>query len=252
MRFATLELPGQDDPLELSVTSLDAGTQIDDYYLLQNINRWRRQLTLPRINIDQLPDVIERFDVAGGAAILVTGLVGTFEKSGPMTAPFAPPSGAARPRFAPPQLSYDTPAGWKPGQLVVERGGITVRRQAAFVSGDGADRAEITVTAMPAAGPGMLMNVNRWRKQVGLTPVSTAELDQVFSPFEIGTHAGRFVAFEGRDQTIYGVIAEIERLNWFFKLVGSRSAAARERERFESFVRSAQLGAAGSDNDGRQ
>ena len=50
--------------------------------------------------------------------------------------------------------------------------------------GDGA-KAEVNVTALNGDGGGLPANVNRWRSQVGLGPVTEAELAQLLAPLDL-------------------------------------------------------------------
>jgi hypothetical protein len=89
IRYATLAIPGQDPPLEISVIALPKPPGDDENYALININRWRRQLKLPPIARDQLSDEATSIELAGATATVVD-LVGT-----------AAPNNMGRPPFFP-------------------------------------------------------------------------------------------------------------------------------------------------------
>jgi hypothetical protein len=75
IRYATLLIPGEGKPLEVSITALpNAGTD-DKNYLLVNVNRWRRQLRLPPIDGEQLAGESTQIKLDGATATLVN-LVG--------------------------------------------------------------------------------------------------------------------------------------------------------------------------------
>jgi len=134
-------------------------------------------------------------------------------------------------------IQFETPDGWKPGELVISRGGITIRHQAAFVVSDGQRRIEITVDRMPAMGS-FLQNVNRWRGQIGLEPIEREELDEVRQSIEIGGSAADYVELVGQSESILGVIAIRENEAWYLKLKGDNELANREKENFQAFVKS--------------
>src|SRR5205823_1207276 len=126
--------------------------------------------------------------------------------------------------------------GWSPGKP----NAISL---AAFKVTDGDKQAEITVST---AGGEWLANVNRWRGQLGLSPVDAAELTKVAKKIEtLGTTAD-YVELVGPDsaakrETILGVQAQAGGRTWFVKLRGDAELAEREKDKFESFVKSLRL-----------
>lgn len=71
IRFATLVIPSEGKPLELSVTALPSAGGDDENYVLANVNRWRGQLRLPAIAKEQLPDESTQLELDGATATLV-------------------------------------------------------------------------------------------------------------------------------------------------------------------------------------
>ncbi|MGH7973744.1 MAG: hypothetical protein ACREIC_33925, partial [Limisphaerales bacterium] len=71
-----------------------------------------------------------------------------------------------------PGLKYTVPSGWEetaPGEMAV----------ASFhVKGDGGKQAVVGVFPFPGMAGGDLQNVNRWRGQVGLAPMSEEEMSK--------------------------------------------------------------------------
>jgi len=270
MRFATLVLGQDSDSLQLSVIRLPLPEDNFDAYLLQNVNRWRKQLRLPDLTASQLASETRTETLVDERVIVVNRMVGHLASSGPMTAPFAGggsnrPAGAglttgpgARPTAAPgrapqggaPKLSFTNPASWQPGKLEVSRGGITIRRQAAFELGQGDETGEVTVTAMPTSPRFLLLNVNRWRQQVGLEAVDSDNLEDLFEPITLGKSAGRYLELVGPSDTILGTIVQTDGRTWFFKLAAPNRLADRSRKDFKSFVSSSRFEATG-DPDGR-
>ncbi len=259
MRFATIQMDsGQEKPLELSVTSLPRGEGDDAAYLLANINRWRGQLQLASVSASALKDEMQTIELNGATAFVVD-MEGTAGETGMGRGPFAsggmgPLSPLAPPRTSPsataaaPRLKYDTPAGWQAGQA--DR-----LRKAAFEVSEGEQRVLITVIDLEAAAGDLLANVNRWREQVGLENTTQAELQKESKSIPVNGKQGHYVVLEGpgkagKPQTIQGVIFQHEGRPWFIKLMGDAPLAAREKERFEAFVKSLQVGAAEA-NDGQ-
>jgi len=237
MRFATLVIAA-DPPLEISVSAL--ATSEDT--VLANINRWRGQLSLPPVTADNLGDESEMIATKSGALATVINLVGTSKGGGMMSGPFArggmPSSPPLQPSAAPPSVTYDTPEGWTPGKV----GGM---RKAALEVMEGDYRAEITVIDLPRdpQASERLANVNRWRGQVALSPVTADELKSAMRPLPVGSLTGDYVELigtEGGDaaQSILGVIVDRDDKTWFVKLQGPTPVALSQRANFEQFVKS--------------
>ncbi len=86
-RFATIVIPGEAKPLELTVSGLPNSGGDNVAYVLQNVNRWRGQLQLPPIEADTLSSETKTIDVAGSPSTLVN-LAG-HPAAGGMQPPFA-------------------------------------------------------------------------------------------------------------------------------------------------------------------
>ncbi len=57
-------------PAEIAITSLGFNGDPRDY-LLSNVNRWRGQMQLPKVSLEELARSISSIDTASGAAVLV-------------------------------------------------------------------------------------------------------------------------------------------------------------------------------------
>jgi hypothetical protein len=245
MRFATLTIDVEGEKLECTVSKLPFSQPLDEY-LLANINRWRGQIRLPPLAVADLPQQTKTVKLTDGE--LQATVVNMLGESAPVlgSAPFAGTGGApfadgrarstARPASS--NLVHQAPAGWTPGELEVSRGGIAVRREAVYEVKDGEQRVEITVTKLPAAAGATLPNVNRWRGQIGLDPISAEQLEQEKRQLQFGGTPADYVEFTGSEQGILGVIAERGGVAWFVKLQGHRELVEREQQHFEEFVRS--------------
>lgn len=140
---------------------------------------------------------------------------------------------AKRPSAASP-LTYKTPEGWRPGQS-------GAMRAAAFEVVDGDKKLEITAITLPNSG--LLENVNRWRNQVHIEPLTDEQLKAATKKVPVGLLSGDFVEMVGADDekrpdAILGVIVAQSDRAWFFKLKGDPELAAREKDKFLAFVQS--------------
>jgi hypothetical protein len=263
MRFATITVSPGPPPVEMTVIPLPTGAAPYEQQLLENVNRWRGQLSLPPQTAVELSQAKEELKSKDGSTVTIVRLTGTASgrgmgggalaggMGGPFSGPAAggsarpassstadpsEPGGNAAPAAPPVSISYDTPDGWKEGTV----GGL---RKAAFeVIADGR-RVETTVIDLPIAAGDRLANINRWRGQVGLSPLTADTLPAAITPIEVGPLKGDFVEIVGdpnaaRPQTILGVIVDHDAFTWFVKLQGDSELAAQQKESFQQFARS--------------
>jgi hypothetical protein len=220
MRMATITLPAEPKPLEITVNSLPwSGSPAD---MLSNINRWRGQLQLPPTDAAHIAENT-RDAKAGETPITIVDLRGRFAGSG-MSPPFAsgagpfsggagpfaggnpgpapstsntppelppghPPIDATATPSAPPQqaVTDDTPKFVAPKDWQqLPAGGM---RKAAFAVGNQEHGALVTLINFHATeGPQIgdpLQNVNMWRQGVGLQPIKQDELSKHTESIEI-------------------------------------------------------------------
>jgi hypothetical protein len=276
MRAATIRIPADGAPLELTVIGLPwRGTPGE---LLSNINRWRGQMKLPEVGQQQLAEFTREVE-AGGTTMTVVDMRGQFEAGSAMTAPFAggagsgesdrslppghpPIDGLAPTNQSPPPAAaapkFKTPEGWQP----LPAGGF---RKAAFQIGSEQEGALVTVIDFPAdAGPMIadpLQNVNRWRQEVGMPPIDAAQLDENVEPVEIDGHPASYAklipeAANSEDShapraTLAALVDSGQRI-WFFKMSGNREVVAEQQDEFKSFLDSVQFAAQQGGHDGNR
>ena len=128
-------------------------------------------------------------------------------------------------------LKYDKPEEWTeapPKQFQLAR----------FLAKDGEQTAEIAVSR---AGGVRAANINRWRGQLGLNPLSPEELKQAGQPFEVGSKKGELIEIVAEDRALLGVMIPDGDQSWFIKLTGHAALAVKERTRFEAFAKSLKL-----------
>jgi hypothetical protein len=251
LRFATIEIPTDGPPLELSVTTLPLPDEENQQaYILSNINRWRQQLQLSPISVDRLTKETEEVRLAGENGLIATVVsMGGRLSGGGMGGrgsggldPVAGSGGLSRTpeagSEADPQLHFEAPDGWQEGEKVVSRGGLTIRRAAVYNIEDGEQQAEVTITSLPETAGDRLQNINRWRRQVQLDPIEADELTSATSKIEIDHVGGDYVELIGPRQAVLGVIADHAGAVWFIKLQGNHDLALQEREQFRAFVAS--------------
>lgn len=240
MRFATIDVPVDGKTLELTISRLPMQSQGEEEYLLANLNRWRSQLSLPRIGRSQLGGEIRKVDIEGGTASL-TQLTGKLKKSPGGDMPMMGMGGGG-PTSVPAEKSdikHAVPEGW-------QRSAGNSLSLLSYEVVDGDRRVETTLTRLTVEAGQLLPNVNRWRGQVNLPPFTAEELSKAVVKVPCGQSQADFVELLGPagDQgarAILGVIAITGDASWFFKLTGDTELAQREKAHFLEFVKSTEL-----------
>lgn len=255
MRYATVLVPSDGKPLELTIITLPWDAKDETNSILSNVNRWRGQMQLAPIGANDLGDKTTQVSVAGTNATFVV-LDGSLATGGMGQPPFAGVAGTkSKPAAeskktpstaAPSDLTYEVPKEWSPGAM-------NAMRKAAFQVTDGDQKVEITVST---AGGDQLANINRWRGQIGLEPTTQSELDEQIKKLKVGNALGDYIILVGpadapKPQSIYGAIVNHAGQTWFFKLVGDAALAEREKAHFESFVQSVKFNAAEGTGNGQ-
>lgn len=272
MRFATVEIPTDDLPLEMSVSKLSRTAEWEPLVAM-NVNRWRQQMGLepsdePYAGAERLADVEASDD---DPAAMWVELSGSFTGGPSPMAPFAtrtPPGGGApfaggnsatrRPETsgrtpaatanadssdASQQtesggLTYDVPEGWRPGAT-------SSMRLAAFKIGPQEREAELTV--IPAGG-GERDNVSRWLGQIRPGKVDDALVDRVIDEAQEVTVDGRpsrrFLLPGSGDPpsaTDVTIVPLGEGFSMFIKLTGDARTVAEQSENVGQFLDSLEL-----------
>lgn len=159
-----------------------------------------------------------------------------------------PPAGeraaAASPAAPPPDTGDPRPVGWQiPGSWSEVPAGLM--QLARFnVAGDSGESGEASVAVLGGDGGGMLANVNRWRRQMGLAPVAPAELAGVVRALpEVAPGASLVVIdapAENRQMRV--VVVPLADESWFYRLTGSADLVSRQEPALIAFAQSAQHG----------
>ncbi len=134
---------------------------------------------------------------------------------------------------------WTVPAGWQEGQL-------TQFLLAKYdIPGTGDAKAEVNISALGGEGGGLLPNVNRWRRQLGLDPVEETDLPKLVSPLNASGAQGSVVDFTGTDAKtgksarLVGVVLPLGGQTWFYKLMGDPGIVAQQKDAFTQFIQSA-------------
>jgi len=138
---------------------------------------------------------------------------------------------APEPAQSTPQFHWKTPEGWQtlaPGQMQVAKFALPARGDA---------KAEVFVSIFPSDTGGVLANVNRWRRQVGLGEIDEAGLKSCVSPLE-GVPDAILVSLTNENRSLLGAIVPRNGQWWFYKLLGDTPAITPEHDNFVHFAQS--------------
>jgi hypothetical protein len=138
------------------------------------------------------------------------------------------------------ELVWTAPAHWKPNP------GSSVRKGSYLIGSADAAVADMAITAFPGDVGGDLANVNRWRSQLAMPPITSAELPAALTHVDHnGLHMN--VAELANDdpaapRRMLSAIVPFEGATWFFKLTGPSELVAREKQAFFAFLESVRPG----------
>ncbi len=130
-------------------------------------------------------------------------------------------------------LSWTDPEGWE----VLPASSMVLR---SYSKESPAGPLKLSISAFPGNVGGDLPNVNRWRRQLGLNPVTPDTLDSVLKQEFISGHNWKkvYLSHSGKAQlTAYTMSAG---KTWFFKITGPEPAVETIHDWFHSFLSSIQ------------
>lgn len=266
MRLGSFGVKGSDGTIaDVSVIPLPGEVGSVD----SNINRWRGQVGLAEVSAEEAAKLGEPVSIAGtdsrlldfagtppGKSKAERMLVATLDRAG--TKWFFKMQGddalvasrrnefivflksvrfqddaAVQAETAAPAASADAasswkiPAGWSetaPGPM----------QQAKFSAGG---KAEVTLSIFPGQAGGLLLNVNRWRGQVGLGAVDEAALANLIQ--QVDSPSGKLTVVDMKSddgaKRLVAAIATRGSESWYFKLLGDGASVEKERAAFVKF-----------------
>ena len=134
---------------------------------------------------------------------------------------------------------WTLPPGWQstpPSQFLLAQ---------FLIPGANGAKAEVNVAEMGGEGGGLLANVNRWRKQLGLGEIGENDLPQIEQSLEVPVGKATLVDFAGVDAKtgaptrLVAVIVAQNGQTWFYKLMGDGKVIAQQKDTFTKFIQSA-------------
>ncbi len=137
-----------------------------------------------------------------------------------------------------PVLTWKAPTEWAPKPLGAMRKGSFA------IPGEGGALADLSITSFPGAVGGDLANVNRWRGQLGLIPITGAELADAVLRINANGLTINLVDLSSTDPAqarILGALVEYDGAMWFFKISGPGELVGTLKPAFVNFLQSVKV-----------
>lgn len=105
-------------------------------------------------------------------------------------------------------------------------------------------QADVSIVPLAGTAGGDLANVNRWRGQVGLKPVTEDELPKLASSVTVGSEPAQFYEFAGESPSAgekMRVLVAVQHRGgaaWFYKMSGDDEVVAQQKSTFIEFLKS--------------
>jgi hypothetical protein len=138
------------------------------------------------------------------------------------------------------KITDTPPAHWK------KQPTSSMRQASYLIEGEGGNSVDVSLIILGGAAGGNLDNVNRWRGQLGQTPIDEATLTKTAQVLTLPVGPAIAVEIEGladgsdakKDGRMFGVIASNAGDAWFYKLRGNSALSAAEKANFMAWVQS--------------
>lgn len=193
-----------------------------------------------RVSRDDSPPLLAPRDAKSPAMPPMMGMPSASAPSGDMNAMGSSMGLSAAGNAS--EIQWKVPKGW------MTKPASSMRVGSFLVKGENGRTADVSVIPLSGEAGGDLANINRWRGQIQLEPISEAELDRQSSQTSVGGQSVRVVDFAGAAPAAGGarqhVIAAIYRQGprtWFFKIMGDDEVVRAAKSDFLTFLHSVQF-----------
>jgi hypothetical protein len=107
---------------------------------------------------------------------------------------------------------------------------------------EGGREAELSALSLPGDGGGVLANVVRWRRQLGLRPANEEEVRKDIRTLRVAGAEASYVDLvgtgPGTPQRTLGAVIRHGDATWFFTLKGPADLVGKQQAAFEAFIQS--------------
>ena len=139
------------------------------------------------------------------------------------------PAEPAEERWTGKGVSWVLPKEW------VQRPGAGMRT-ATITAGKGNAAPELSVIKLGAFFGGLRANINRWRGQIGLGPVSEDELEPLLTRTDVSGTRVIITHLKGESAHMLAAIFQRRDSTWFFKMKGHGGDVMAQKATFMKFV----------------
>lgn len=159
-------------------------------------------------------------------------------------APAAAPAPASAPASVPSAAGTTDASAWKTPEGWVAQQPGSMQMAKFTVSGEGGQAAEISIATLGGDGGGLLANVNRWRRQLGLGAIAADGLSQCVAPIADGPAGAQLITLQAGDgaAAMTTAVVTVGDQTWFIKLLGAAPVVSRERDHLIAFVKGIDYG----------
>ena len=130
-----------------------------------------------------------------------------------------------------PQLKWEIPKGW-------EQVPPSSMRYASFSAGENQNKIDISIVSFPGEGGSDADNVNRWRQQLQLPPMSAAAIATQVAPLKAEETSFATIDIAGASARTLAAWTRRDARVWFFKATGPNAAVEKEKANFAKFIQS--------------
>lgn len=130
------------------------------------------------------------------------------------------------------KVTWTTPSGWQ------EKPGSGFRYATFVVSGPGGAVADLSVTVLEGDAGGTLSNINRWRGQLGVGPLSPSQWAQEEKIIRPAGRSMVYTSFGNNKNRMSAALYTTPGQTWFFKLVGDDAVVRSAASDFAKFLES--------------
>jgi len=136
------------------------------------------------------------------------------------------------PRSSTKDIAWKVPEGWQ------AQPPSAMRFASFLIKGAQGQTADMSVVPLSGEAGGDLANINRWRGQISLPPISTEELSSQSVSIAMGGHPMRLIDFANDGKRLIAAIDHRGERTWFFKLTGEEETVATAKPAFLQFLKS--------------
>ena len=131
-------------------------------------------------------------------------------------------------------LSWSAPTSWE------TMAPTSMRKGSYLIKGPDGATADLSITAFPGDVGGDLANINRWRGQIKLEPITAESLSSQVTSINAQGLTLKSIEMANLEipepQRVLGAIVGFEGNTWFFKLTGPEALVANEKSSFIAFL----------------